>query len=119
MHADPTLRAPQHGDRLFQRGMHHRAEGGALHLDRAEADHQPLKQSLLLVLIIVMNASATGMSPDLGRDEEESQTRDGQCGVLQFRRIGHRFSGKQHQPCIEVEGDHGELKMNAIHVEPA
>jgi len=60
MHADPTLRAPQHGDRLFQRGMHHRAEGGALHLDRAEADHQPLKQSLLLVLIRVMNASATG-----------------------------------------------------------
>src|SRR5207247_2459539 len=76
-------------------------------------------KSWVVVSGAVMNASATGMSPDLGRDEEESQTRDGQCGVLQFRRIGHRFSGKQHQPCVEVERDHGELKMNAIHAEPA
>lgn len=72
MHFGLTPRAPQHHAELFQCGMHHRAESDVLHLDRAEPGHQPLKQSLLLVLIAVMNAGPTGMPPDLGGDEEES-----------------------------------------------
>ena len=67
------LRALRHHSGLSQRRMQHRAEGGVLHFDRAKPGHQSLKESLFLVLIAVMNARTTGMAPDLGGNEKESQ----------------------------------------------
>src|SRR5207247_3825838 len=69
---------------LFQRRMQNWTECEVLQLDRAQPGHQSLKQSLLLVLIAVMDAGATSMAPNLGGDEEKSEACDGQCCLLVF-----------------------------------
>ena len=97
--------------------MHHGAECSRLYRDGAKPGHQPLKESLLLVLIAVVDIGAACMAPDLGGDEEKPQPGNGQCRVIEFRRIGHRFAVKEHKLTVEVVGHHRQLKMDAIRVE--
>src|SRR6266478_8658352 len=95
-------------------GSEHRPKIRLARSDAAQPFHQPLKQSSLRVVIAVADPDATGVAPDFRCQEQETQTRDGQGGVLEFRYRRLLFPLEQHQPTVEVVGQHRDLKMNAV-----
>jgi hypothetical protein len=52
--------------------------------DLSQSIHQPLEQAALGILITVADAHSPGVAPDLGRQEQETQTGYWQCSVLQI-----------------------------------
>src|SRR5438105_258955 len=85
----------------------------------SQARHQTLKGRLLFVVIAVADASATGMTPDFGGDEEEPESGCGQRRMLQRVHVGLRLAVKEHEPGVKVIGQHGQLKMIPVHVKAA
>ena len=84
MHSSSTHRALRQSSISFQRGLHDSFEDVLMYGDGAQPVHQPLKDSLLLVLIAVVNAGSACMCPEFCGNEEKPQSRNGQCCVLQL-----------------------------------
>ena len=83
--------------------------------DGLQPIHQPLKDSFLLVMIALVDAHSAGMLPDLGLQKQKTQLRRGQLRMFQFCCVGRLFPIEQGQPAVQVVGQHGQLKVNAVH----
>ena len=83
--------------------------------DEPQAIHQPLKDSFLLVMIAVADAHASGMAPDLDRQKQKTQSRRRQSRMFHLGCAGRLFPIEQQQPAVQVVGQHGQLKVNAVH----
>src|SRR5256884_9144954 len=55
------------------------------------------------------------MTPDLGRQKQKTQSRRGQLRMFHLRWVGRLFPIEEHQPAVEVVGQHGQLEMHAVH----
>ena len=83
--------------------------------DAAQPIHQSLEQSSLRVLIAVADAHSSGMAPDFGRQKQKTQSRRRQSRMFHLGCVGRLFPVEQQQPAVQVVGQHGQLKVNAVH----
>ena len=64
-----------------QYSFQHRQETVATRRNRPHPVHQALEEPSIFVVIAIADAYSPCMTPDLGRQEQEPQTRRGQRGV--------------------------------------
>jgi hypothetical protein len=69
-------------------GYHGREPVGAIG-DGPQAIHQPLKNSFLLIVVAVTNAHSSGVSRNLGRQKQKTQSRRRQ--LCMFHLSGFQF----------------------------
>src|SRR5579872_1885409 len=74
--------------------------------DVSQAGHQTLEGCLLFVMIAVADAGATRMTPDLGGDEDETESSRGQGRMLERIHVGLGLAVEQHEPGIQVVSEH-------------
>lgn len=98
-----------HIELLPQRGCQHRAESLPFTRDRSQSVHQSPEDSLLGVMIAIADADPAGVMPDLGCEKQKAQTGRRQRGVLQRGHLGLFLAVEQHQPAIQVVGQHHQL----------
>jgi len=68
-------------------------------------------------VVAVAHSSAAGVTPDLGGHKEEAEPRGRQGRVPQRSGVGLRLAVEQHQPAVQVVGQHRQLKVIPVHVE--
>ena len=107
-----------HIELLPQRHGQHGPEPGPFARDRPQSVHQSLKDSLLGIMIAVADTDPTGVAPDLGREKQKPQTGCRQRGVLQRFYFGLLLAVEQHQPTVQVVGQHRQLEVIAVHHPP-
>src|SRR6266404_2460348 len=66
-------------------------------------------------MIAVPHQHSAGVSHDLGCQEQETQSRGRQRGVAQILGLGLLLPVEQHQPAVQVIGQHRQLEVHTVH----
>src|SRR5437773_2811404 len=66
-------------------------------------------------MIAVPHQHSAGVAHDLGCQEQETQSRGRQRGVAQILGLGLLLPVEQHQPAVQVIGQHGQLEVHTVH----
>jgi len=88
----------------------HRQKTVATRRNRPHPVRQALEEPSVFVVTAIADAYSPCMPPDLGRQEQEPQTRRGQRGVQHRSDLSTFFAIEQLQPAVQVVGQHRDLK---------
>src|SRR5438270_2805781 len=80
-----------------------------------EPVQQSTEDSFFLVVIAIADTHTPSVTPDLGREKQEAQACRRQRGVLERCYLGVFLAVEQHQPAVQVVGQHHQLEMVAVH----
>src|SRR5215467_16097548 len=83
--------------------------------DGPQSVHESAKDSLLVVMVAVAHADSSRVAPDLGGQKQKPQTSRRQRRVLQSVEFGRFLAIEQHQPAVQVVGQHRQLEVVAVH----
>jgi len=77
-----------------RRGYHGHKSVGSI-ADGPQSVHESLEDSLFLVVIAVTDAYSTGVTPDLGRQKQKTQSRRGQLRMFHLGSVNFLFPVEQ------------------------
>src|SRR5713226_1098805 len=66
-------------------------------------------------MIAVPHQHSAGVAHDLGRQKQETQSRGRQRGVTQVLGLDLLLAVEQHQPTVQVVGQHRQLEVHTVH----
>src|SRR3984885_9382112 len=98
-----------------QYSFQHRQETVATRRNSPHPVQQALEEPSVFVVIAIADAYSPCMPPDLGREEQEPQTRSRQRGVPHRSDLSTFLAVEQLQPTVQVVGQHRNLKPDAVH----
>src|SRR5438046_9345648 len=97
-----------------ERDGDYRHESPLVEVDCPQSVHESGEDPLLGIMVAVAYADSSRVAPDLGGQKQKPQTSRRQRRMLQSVDLALFLTIEQHQPAVQVVGQHRQLEVVAV-----